>query len=880
MSGRKILSVLLALCMAVGLMPSVSAAEDVHTVVLSSVEASDGTWSHSAVVDGEDVAEYDYVWNVDPGTAHDEVKDAPAEYYTGTEPGDDDVYIAHDIYYWPELPVDGFQLVNYDGAQEWAYYYTAEGYENYIFGTLPAEGTGVPTDMMHSSAEAYENAVLHITKAGTYSLSGDWHGQIWIDLGDTSETFADPDAKVTIILNGVDVTCTVAPAIVFYSVYECDNTWETRTSYSAAVDTSDAGARVVIADGTVNNFSGSNIYRMLKATYKSGQEGAAVPVQKKVRKTDGAFYSYVSMNIECGAAGTGVLNITSGYEGLDTELHLTINGGNVNIFADNDGINVNEDGVSVVTINGGNVHILAGLGSEGDGVDSNGYLVINGGTVISIANPNSDSGLDSDNGSYINGGTVVALGSTMDWAEADDTDASGQAIMNIQFAAAQSSDEAIIVTGTDGGVVFAYDPDKDEVAEARTRSYLGAIVSFPELTVGQSYYLYVGGDVYGSETEGIYDVSTVTGFSDDAKQQCYAGTWENRGDNGEFNPDGGEFSPDNGEFDPGSGEFNPDGGEFNPGNGEFNPDNSGDVPDMGGRPDGTGDANDGGQDGNMINPDGAAEDIGRFPGGTVDMETTVIFTMAAKVNNFSFVTDYDGGEADGGTDGSGGADTDTDTGTGSSGAGGVSGGGVSGGGVSGGGSGNGGSGESDGTADDSGLADMPFGDVSSGDYFYGSVCWAVARGITTGTSATTFSPGESCTRAQAVTFIWRAEGSPNPGSADSAFTDVDYGSYYADAVRWAAENGIMNGTGDNLFDVDGVCTRGQIVTILYRLAGSPAVAEGSIFSDVADDAYYTSAVIWATQLGITNGTGEGRFSPDAACTRAQIVTFLYRFLSD
>ena len=131
---------------------------------------------------------------------------------------------------------------------------------------------------------------------------------------------------------------------------------------------------------------------MLKATFK--KEGSTV--QKKNWKVDGTFYSFRSMNIDGGEIGDGVLNITAGFEGLDTELHLTINGGHVNVFAQDDGINVNEDGVSVLTVNGGNLHILSGLGAEGDGVDSNGYLVINGGTVISMANPRSDSGLDSD----------------------------------------------------------------------------------------------------------------------------------------------------------------------------------------------------------------------------------------------------------------------------------------------------------------------------------------------------------------------------------------------------------------------------------------------------------------------------------------------------
>ena len=115
--------------------------------------------------------------------------------------------------------------------------------------------------------------------------------------------------------------------------------------------------------------------------------------------------------------------------------------------------------MSVVTVNGGSLHICAGLGSEGDGIDSNGFLVINGGTVISTANPASDSGLDSDCGSYVFGGTVVSLGSTMDWAEADGGSSTSQPVLNMRFGGTQSADEAIIITDTDGKVVFAYDPD-------------------------------------------------------------------------------------------------------------------------------------------------------------------------------------------------------------------------------------------------------------------------------------------------------------------------------------------------------------------------------------------------------------------------------------
>ena len=245
----------------------------------------------------------------------------------------------------------------------------------------------------------------------------------------------------------------------------------------------------------------------------------------------------MSMNIEGEQDGTGVLNITADNEGLDSELHLTLNGGNVSIASQNDGINTNEDGVSVTTINGGTLHIVAGLGDEGDGIDSNGFLVINGGTVISMANPRSDSGLDSDMGSYINGGTVVALGSTMDWAESD----SAQVTMNLQFASSQDAGDAIVVCDESGEVVFAYDPSEDETASGKTRSYLGAVLSCPNFEVGQTYSVYVGGVVSGQETQGVYDVETITGY-EGGTQQAYTGTDVQRGPGG-FGGPGGEMGP-------------------------------------------------------------------------------------------------------------------------------------------------------------------------------------------------------------------------------------------------------------------------------------------------------------------------------------------------
>ena len=172
-----------------------------------------------------------------------------------------------------------------------------------------------------------------------------------------------------------------------------------------------------------------------------------------------------------------------------------------------------------------------------------------------------------------------------------------------------------------------------------------------------------------------------------------------------------------------------------------------------------------------------------------------------------------------------------------------------------------------------------FVDVPASAYYADAVKWAVEKGITTGTSATTFSPEASCTRAQMVTFLWRAAGSPAPKATTTAFTDLDKSAYYYDAVLWAVEQGITTGTSSTTFSPNATVTRGQTVTFLYRFAGQPAVSGSSSFTDVNSSDYYAAAVQWAKEQGITSGTSDTTFSPTSDCTRGQIVTFLYRQLA-
>ena len=173
-----------------------------------------------------------------------------------------------------------------------------------------------------------------------------------------------------------------------------------------------------------------------------------------------------------------------------------------------------------------------------------------------------------------------------------------------------------------------------------------------------------------------------------------------------------------------------------------------------------------------------------------------------------------------------------------------------------------------------------FVDVPEGSYYEEAVAWAVENGITKGTSDTTFDPNGICTRAQAATFLWRAAGCPAPKTITMPFTDVKAGSYYYDAVLWAVENGITKGTSDTTFSPDVTCSRAQIVTFLWRSEKSPAAGSSNPFTDVAADAYYADAVLWAVKEDVTKGTTDTTFDPNADCTRAQIVTFIWRALAE
>ena len=302
-------------------------------------------------------------------------------------------------------------------------------------------------DIVSDGAEdAARHTVVHINAPGTYILSGKLDaGQIAVDLGADAKN--DPSAVVTLVLDGLVLTCRVAPAIIFYNVYECGH----QETPSAVVDTSGAGANVILADGSTNRVVGSH-----------------------TEEYDGALYSRMSMNI----GGVGLLRIEADNEGLCSEMHLTIDGGDISIDSGNDGINTNADGLSVTTVNGGRLRIdVAGTTGEGDGIDSNGSVVINGGWVEAYACGSSmDSGIDSDLGIQINGGTVIATGNMLDRIEEG-----GQTYAVFQFAQSQHE-----LTWT------LKDPWDSPVMECQTpNDFSNLLFSSPALTEG-TYTLWSG----------------------------------------------------------------------------------------------------------------------------------------------------------------------------------------------------------------------------------------------------------------------------------------------------------------------------------------------------------------------------------------------------
>ncbi len=395
----------------------------------------------------------------------------------------------------------------------------------YLEGQGSEYGEG-EADEEHSQEEADKHTVINITQPGNYMFSGSIsYGQIAVNLGEDAKK--DPDAVVNIRLNNADITCTVAPAIICYKAYECGSD-DTETA-TKDVDTSAAGFNLILADGSVNNVSGSHVARI----YEPG-------TTDKLHKYDAAIESLVSLNIN---GNDGVLNLTADNEGIETKLHMTINGGVINIRSGDDALNAGEDYVSVITINDGHILANSNNGAEGDGIDSNGWLVINGGYVSAFGNSiSADSGLDTDMGTYINGGTVFATGNMYD----EISDESTQNFVVFSLNAAANADDYFVLKSSAGTAVTGL---KSEAS--------GTVMVYSSpLLIEDDYTLYKAESITGESVNGIFaNITEITGEI----QLAHSGNGDMMGGRPDMGGDMMEKPEGNGEFAQGERPQMPDG---------------------------------------------------------------------------------------------------------------------------------------------------------------------------------------------------------------------------------------------------------------------------------------------------------------------------------
>lgn len=363
----------------------------------------------------------------------------------------------------------------------------------------------------HSAEDAAKHTVVTITEPGNYSVSGTLsYGQILIDLGEGAED--DPEAVVNLTLNNVDLTSTVSSAILVLNAYECSA--ESADNPSKDVDTSDAGFNLIIADDSVNVVNGSHVARI----YEEG-------TTKKKYKFDAAIESKVSMTINGEEKSNGQLTVNADNEGIETCMHMTINGGILTINSADDAINANEDGISVLTINGGVVTCDSGAGSEGDGIDSNGWIVINGGYTIASANPaSSDSGIDSDMGIYINGGTLLASGNMYDEIAEDST----QKFMVLNFNEKQNEKDIIVLKNSKDEAVAAFSAVNDYTVLV----YSSDLLEDGDYTIAKASS--VTGDLNGSIYTNITDIT----YTADLEYSTSGGRGMGHGGFGGMKPEG------------------------------------------------------------------------------------------------------------------------------------------------------------------------------------------------------------------------------------------------------------------------------------------------------------------------------------------------------
>ncbi len=756
----------------------------------------------------------------------------------------------------------------YQGAD--IVYYEADQGSSYGEGTKNDE---------HSAEEAAAHTVITITKAGTYRVSGELSkGQLAIDLG--TDAADDPTAVVTLILDGVDLTCTVAPAVIFYNVYECAVVDAEKAT--GIVDTADAGANVILADGSKNYIDGSYVARI----YKEG-------TTKKLHKYDGAFYSKMSMNISGQALGTGQLHITAANEGLGSELHLTVNGGNIWIESQDDGINTNEDGVSVTTINGGYLWVNGGLGSEGDGIDSNGFLTINGGTIITQAHTMADGGIDADGDILINGGTVIALGGRNDAVSSVST----QPFMELSFASRKQAGTILRIENASGNEVLTFSP---------IREYQSVTISSPELALNTTYHLYLGGSLTGvQKIDGLYALG---GTYSGGIQQQYTGNRQGGFGGGVragqpmgTPPEGIEIGqrPDRPEGDVRRGMQPPEEMEIS------RPDRpEGEMP-TGMQPPGGW----AGQGNTTVTTEGSVDfvltqSVRSFSGVSDWVQGSGKTVVSFSVNNGSGILSAKAGETpvlssvtaktisgsslaiaasdvqltitdvpsesynescmlSEGTDGFASilptdegryrltvsvlSSNETYTGT---------------------------------TQMDFIIGEFPFTDIETGNRYYEAVQFVYNEGLMVGTSENRFAPNESVSRAMAITVFGRLANATTV--ENNSFSDVVSGSWYSPYVGWAVANSVVSGYGDGKFGPSDTITRQQMCVILYNYAKAHGI---DLDSDAGSFTTADNIADWALEAvnacydagllsGITTG---GQLNPASLMTRAELADMMMRF---
>lgn len=693
-----------------------------------------------------------------------------------------------------EVTVDG-QVASTDSSSA---VYTGASVVYYEAGHDSSYGAGTEADA-HSTEEAAKHTVVTITEPGVYRVSGKLSaGQLAIDLGEDAKS--DPTAVVTLILDGVDITNTVAPAVIFYNVYEPYSTTE---DTKGIVDLSKAGAQVILADDSVNNVDGAYVAKI----YKEG-------TTKKLHKYDGAFYSKMSMNISGEAKGTGELHITATNEGLDSELHLALNGGKVYIKSQDDGINTNEDGISVTSINGGYLYVNAGLGAEGDGIDSNGYLTINGGTIVTMANDRSpDGGIDADSDIIINGGTVIALGTRNDASSST----SKQPFIELSFATTQAAGSVIKLTDAEGNELLNHTAEKN---------FQSVTFSSADLKLNTEYKLYINevqqqytGNSFGMMGGGNPPTGERPEMPEGTPPEIPDGT---QGTTPPEIPDGVQGAPsDKPEGTPPEkptgtpadkpdGSFNPNGG-FNPG-GQQDTDVSGEgstafvitesvhsfsgiseAADNSGKTKVTFTVNDGAgiqsvASGESIVFNGvkASADVPES-----DIQLTVTDVPSENYSKTYLLSELKGDlsqimpEEDGQYRLTIAVVSSNETYTGVS-------------------------------EWQFAIGVLPFTDVNTNDAAYNAIKALYEKGIMIGTSSSQFSPNAPVTRAAAITTLGRLLNIEQAES--STFKDVVKNSWYSGYVGWVADNGIVIGDGKGNFMPNANVTAEQMKLVISRYA--------------------------------------------------------------